>query len=172
MSFSFKNYNVLYMPPDFFENNDPGAGDTIGTANLADIKTIGTLTSDSAYKIEPDQVGRSSTGVNVIYSRKLTIEMKIASDLTAAQLADLDGQIKSIVLAPKEIIIPEGAADLSDATVIIPTTSKVIVFKADTLEITEDVKLGTLQVIPITLKMEIVAPNGSPLKKEFGFTLA
>ncbi len=171
MTFSLKNYSVLYMPPDFFDNNDP-ATDTIGTANLASIKTIGVVDSESSYKIEPEQKGRSSIGVEVIYSHKLSLNLKIASDLDAATLAVLDGQIQSIVLAPKNIIIPDGVADLSDPNVVIPSGAKVIVFKGDTVKITEDVKMGTLEVIPITLNIETIATRKEDLKKEFGFTLA
>lgn len=170
MSYSFKNYNVLTMPPDFFFNNDP-AVDKIGQVNLSEIKTIGTVTSDTVYKIEPHQVGRSSTGVGIIYSHKLTIDLKISSDLTSAELAGIDGKIKSIVLAPKDIIIPDGVSDLSAPGVVIPLNAKVIVFKPDIIKVIEEVKLGSLEVIPIQLQLETIATTGEELKKEFGFNL-
>lgn len=171
MSFSLKNFSVLFMSPDFFENNDPET-DTIGTANLADIKTIGVVNSESSYKIEADQKLRSSLGVDVVYSHKLNVDLKVASDMSAAALAALDGQVKSIVLAPKSIVIPDDASDLSDAGVVIPAGVKVIVFKGDTVRITEDVKMGTMEVIPLTLSVETIATTKADLKKEFGFSLA
>lgn len=169
-TFSLKNYAILQTEPTFFGENVAGT-DTIATANLLNFKTIGVVESGSGYTLEPNQVIKDSLGDEVVYSHKLNLELKVASALIDAQLAALDGKYLSIVLAPKAIKIPDDALDLSDADVVIPTTEKVIVFAPGTIKVTESVKMGTREINPLKLAVELVATTKADLKKEFGFTL-
>lgn len=167
MDFNYRNAHVALVLED--------VALTLQDADVksSDLTLIGVTSSESGYKIEKDQVQRSSTGKEYVLTWKLTINLPVLTTIPAQLQKAIDGKMARVCFIDRTkldfedgasaIPVPETPMGINDAGLILAPTK---------LWITEDEQFGTGQVRAIVIVGEEIASQKSDLRKSFNLELA
>lgn len=141
-----------------------------GEVLKSDVKVIGVASSESGYKIDKEQVQKSSTGEELVLTWKLEINLPVLTAMSAVQKALVDGQRVAVVFIPSEAVsLDYEDEDLSDVT--LPGGLEGIILTPVRTWITEDEQFGSGEVRPIVITGEQTGRNKNELRKAIIFTV-